>query len=153
MNEKWMNYGIIITLLMLFTNAFILVAASQPDQNNQFSAVLFGATNNNMEYSNISTDYSYTYSESGDSSQTPTNEQGFTPITNTSTGTPAGLDALSIVLLGSIGLELQLIQLALIFPFISPIFYAIISFALIIKAIVVAYLGSVLVRAIVGRQI
>lgn len=152
MNDKWINYAIILTIVMFFVNGFILMAATQPNADNQFSAILFGSSSSGLGYENIKDNYGeYTVTGSGVSSQSPTNEEGYTPIKN-SEGQPAGLDILSAVSLGIAGLELVLLQLASIFYPVAPLFYAIITAAILIKSAVVWYLASVLVRALFGRQ-
>jgi hypothetical protein len=153
MNDKWINYAIILTIVMFFVNGFILMAAAQPNNNNEFNIILFGSSSSSLSYSNIKDVYGeYSISDSGASSQSPTNEEGYTPIQN-SEDQPAGLDVLSAVSIGVAGLELVLLQLANIFYPIAPLFYAIITAAILIKSAVVWYLASVLVRALFGRQI
>jgi hypothetical protein len=152
LNEKWFNYGVALTILMIFVNAFITVGATQQNADGSYNLYLLNSQNSSLSYQQQKTNSDFDFNSAYyNSSTSPTNEQGFTPVLRTTDSTPTGLNAFDVAVIMAIGVELVMLTLANIFWPVAALFYAIASVAFLIKAIMVAYLGSVLVRSIVGR--
>ena len=154
MNEKWFNYAISLTIMMIFVNAFITIGASQLNADGSSNLFLMNSTNNALTYEQQKQNSGFNIApNSSDSSQSATTEQGFTPITRTTDSAPVGLNALSALTTMAIGIELVMLQLAQIFWPVAALFYSIAGVAFLIKAIAAAWLGSIAVRAIFGRVV
>ena len=154
MNEKWFNYAISLTIVMILVNAFITIGATQPNADGSSNLYLVNNVNNAFSYSNQSEsgDF-YLESPSTDSSQSPTNEQGFTPVKRTIDDNPVGFTGFDAALTMTLGVELVMLTLAAIFVPVAPLFLAFTAIAFFIKAIAIAWLGSLVIRAIFGRVV
>ena len=142
MNDKWFNIAMIIVFTSIIANGLVFMLTAFP--NGAQTSTLY---NSNMDYSAINHDYNAITGESILASS----ETGFNPIT-TITGDPFGLSPLNLLASAFVGLEAMLLTLADVFPMFSFLFvvFAIISF--IVKAVVIAYFASVLVRSIFGGR-
>jgi hypothetical protein len=152
LNEKWFNYAMTLTIIMIFVNAFITIGASQPNADGTYNLYLINSQNNAFSYQQQKNFGGFDVNSAYyDSSTSPTNEQGFTPVLRESDSAPVGLNAFDAAVTMALGIEMLMLTLANIFWPVAALFYAIAALAFFVKAIVVAYLGSVLVRSIVGR--
>jgi hypothetical protein len=154
LNEKWFNYAIALTIVMIFVNAFISIGASQPNADGTSNLYLVNNVNNAFSYANQKSDSNfYTSIETGDSSQSPLSEQGFTPIKRGIDANPVGFNGFDAAVTMALGIELVMLSLAAIFGPIAPLFFAFAALAFFIKAIAVAWLGSLFIRAIFGWSV
>lgn len=158
MNDRWFNFAIAITIFTIMANGFLLMASLQPDQNGHYNPLFEEMSNSKLTYSQIKVSSNVNIGQgsgsNGDSSTTPTSEQGFTPITNTNTGNPVGLNMLDYAFIGAVGFESIMYKLASVFMIngvLNPIFLALAGIGFFSKTILIAYLGSVLLRPIFGR--
>lgn len=148
MNEKWFNIGMIIILTSIVANGLILMLTGFPGGN-----TYNGLYQSNLYYNNVKTDYQEIINNKANinTSQTNYDGSGITPI-ELVTGDPFGLGALTLVIKGVVGLELLLVTLGMIFPIFAIIFYTLTTVILAIKAIIVAYFASILIRLILGGR-
>ena len=51
MNEKWFNYAIVLTIIMVGINAFLTIGATQTGLDGQPIPILVGLQNNGLSYS------------------------------------------------------------------------------------------------------
>lgn len=154
MNEKWFNYAVAMTILMIFVNAFITIGASQLNADGSSNLYLVNNVNNAFSYSNQKSNSTfYIGTSTGDSSQSPTNEQGFTPIKRSIDDNPVGFNGFDAAITMALGVEMLMLTLSTIFSPVAPLFLAFAAIAFLIKAIAIAWLGSILVRSIFGRVI
>ena len=157
MNDKWFNMAMIIVLTSLVANAFIFMLIAIPG-GSQF-ATLYQNTLSYSQTPNTDTNsINYKYNPKvadqniiapGASDSTGT---GFTPIT-TIAGDPFGLAPLTLIATAFVGLEILLLSLANIFTMFAGIFILFALLAFTVKAIVVAYFASILIRSIFGGRI
>lgn len=152
MNEKWFNYAIALTIVMILVNSFITIGASQPNADGSSILYLVNNVNNAFSYSEqkSSGDF-YVQSPSGESSQTPVSEQEFTPIKRTIDDNPVGFNGFDAAVTMALGVEMVMLTLSQIFTPVAPLFLAFAAIAFFIKAIAVAWLGSLVIRSIFGR--
>lgn len=137
---------------MIFVNAFITIGATQPNADGSSNLYLINNVNNNFSYSNQKTDSNfYVTAPTTDSSQSPTNEQGFIPIKRTIDDNPVGFNGFDAAITMALGVEMVMLTLSEIFAPIGALFLAFAAVAFFIKAIAVAWLGSLVIRAIFGR--
>lgn len=148
MNEKWFNIGMIIILTSIVANGLILMLTGFPGGN-----TYNGLYQSNLYYNNVKTDYQEIINTRANinTSQTNYDGSGITPI-ELVTGDPFGLGALTLVIKAVVGLELLLVTLGIIFPIFAIIFYTLTTVILAIKAIIVAYFASILLRLIFGGR-
>lgn len=148
MNEKWFNVGMIIILTSIVANGLILMLTAFPG-----GTTYNGLYQSNLYYNNVKTDYQEIINNKANinTSQTNYDGSGITPI-ELVTGDPFGLGALTLVIKGVVGLELLLVTLGMIFPIFAIIFYTLTTVILAIKAIIVAYFASILLRLIFGGR-
>lgn len=148
MNEKWFNVGMIIILTSIVANGLILMLTAFPG-----GTTYNGLYQSNLYYNNVKTDYQEIINNKANinTSQTNYDGSGITPI-ELVTGDPFGLGALTLVVKGVVGLELLLVTLGMIFPIFAIIFYTLTTVILAIKAIIVAYFASILLRLIFGGR-
>ncbi len=152
MNEKWFNYAISLTIVMILVNAFITIGASQPNADGTSNLYLLNNVNNAFSYSNQKSDSNfYLDPPTSDSSQSPTNEQGFTPIKRSIDDNPVGFNGFDAAITMALGIEMIMLTLSQIFLPVAPLFLAFAAIAFFIKAIAVAWLGSIVLRTIFGR--
>jgi len=149
MNEKWFAYAVSLSIMLIFINAFITIGASQQNPDGSYNVFLTGLENSNYSYQTTKSNSSFGIEATlGDSSQTPTNEQGYQPVKRTSDGKTTAFNAFDTIISMALGVELIMLTLTIIFPPVAPIFYAIAAFAFFVKAIAAAWLGSMVVRQI-----
>jgi len=153
MNDKWFNMAMIIVLTSFVANAFVFMLLAIPG-GTQFNSLY--QTNLAYDADSNSVRMAYEPSVSDQQVLTPgasdTTGTGFTPLTNNKSGNPVGLDPISLITTGFIGLEVLLLSLANIFPMFSGMFILFALLAFTVKVIVVAYFGSLLIRAIFGGR-
>jgi len=154
LNEKWFNYAVTLTIIMILVNAFITIGASQPNSDGSSNLYLTSNVNNAFSYTNQRADSNfYIQAPTTDSSQSPTNEQGFTPIKRGIDNNPVGFNGFDAAVTMALGVEMVMLTLAAIFSPVAPLFLAFAAIAFFIKAIAIAWLGSILLRTIFGRVI
>lgn len=154
MNEKWFNYAVALTIMMIMVNAFITIGASQPNADGSGNIYLINNVNNAFNYSSQKDNSNfYIEAPTSDSSQSPTNEQGFTPIKRSIDDNPVGFNGFDAAVTMALGVEMVMLTLATIFSPVGALFLAFAAIAFLIKAIAIAWIGSLIVRAIFGRVI
>jgi hypothetical protein len=137
---------------MILVNAFITIGASQPNADGSSNLYLLNNVNNAFSYSNQQASSSfYVESPSTDSSQTPVTEQGFTPGKRSIDDNPVGFNGFDAAVTMALGVEMVMLTLSQIFTPVAPLFLAFAAIAFFIKAIAIAWLGSLAIRAIFGR--
>lgn len=154
MNEKWFNYAISLTIMMIFVNAFITIGASQLNADGSSNLFLMNSTNNALTYSNQKSNsdfYTTDCSNGTNSSQSPTDAQGCVPIKRTIDDNPVSFNSFDAAVIMVFGIELVMTQLSQIFWPVAPLFMGIAAIAFFIKSIAMAWLSSIVIRAILGR--
>lgn len=137
---------------MILVNSFITIGASQPNADGSSNLYLLNNVNNAFSYTNQSQNSTfYIDAPTSDSSQSPTNEQGFTPIKRSIDDNPVGFNGFDAAVTMALGIEMVMLTLASIFSPVAPLFLAFAAIAFFIKAIAVAWLGSLVLRTIFGR--
>lgn len=153
MNDKWFNIAMIIILTSLVANGFIALLVVIPG-GSQFNSLYHNNLSYNADSNSIKT--AYNPSIAGQSVIAPgasdSTGTGFTPIT-TIAGDPFGLAPLTLLITAFVGLEVLLLSLSNIFPIFGGIFVLFALLAFTVKAIVVAYFASVLIRSIFGGRV
>ena len=153
MNDKWFNIAMLIVFTSLIANGLVFMLTAFPG-GSQFTTL----HQTNLDYSTNSGSVKTVYSPSisGQSTIAPaandTTGAGFTPITSL-TGDPFGLSPLNILASAFVGLEALLLSLANIFTMFAVLFILFALIAFTVKAIVVAYFASILIRSIFGGRI
>lgn len=148
MNDKWFNIGMVIILTSVMANGLILLLTAFPG-----GTTYNGLYQSDLTYSNVKTDYQEIINNKANinNSQTNYDGSGITPI-ELVTGDPFGLGALTLVIKGVVGLELLLYTLGMIFPIFAIVFLTLATIVLVIKAVIVAYFASILLRLIFGGR-
>ena len=149
MNDKILTMAFMLFFIMIGINAFLYMASTNLyDSNGNQLNIYYGMddygdtiTSNaqEIEISN-STEFS---------SSVPSQTQGISAVTRNSD--PVGLSATNDIAKIGIGVQLVLFKVSDMFPILSPITTAIIAFAFAIQGFAIAYLGSILIRGILGR--
>lgn len=147
MNDKWFNIGMIIILTSLVANGFVFMLTSFPGGN-----AFTGFYDSDLSYTNINTDLNVSVNEGANINNTATNYDGSGFIPILIGGIAAGLASVTLIIMAVAGLELLLLNLAGIFTMFSPLLYMIVAVMIVVKAIVIAYLGSALIRLIFGGR-
>ena len=149
MNDKVLTMAFMMFFVMIGINAFLFMAstnlydASGHQLNIYYGIDDYGADiKTNTENISIDTDTQF-------SSSIPSQQQGITAVQRETD--PIGLAATSDLAKIGIGVQLVLLKLSTMFPILSPITTAIIVFAFAIQGFAIAYLGSILIRGILGR--
>jgi hypothetical protein len=152
MNEKWFAYAISLTILMIFTNAFITIGASQPNADGTYNVYLLNSMNSKLDYGQVKSDSNLSFEAcSLDSSQPSTTEQGCQPFKRND-GSPASFNAFDSLTLMTVGIEVVMLNLAAIFSPVAPLFWAVAAVAFFIKIVAMAWLTSIVLRQILtGR--
>lgn len=152
MDVKWFNYAVSLTILMIMVNAFITIGSAQPNAQGKLNLFLLNNSNDAFSYSNQKTNSSF-YIESAinSSSQSPTNEQNFAPIKRSIDDSPVGFEGFDAAVTMAFGLELVMLSLAGVFVVVAPLFWGIAAIAFLIKSVVIAWLGSLVIRSILGK--
>ena len=148
MNDKWFNVAMIIVFTSLLANGFVLMLTSFPNGSNYSNLY-----QKNLDYNADPTSMKATYKDytnTGDKMTKDTTD-AYTPITLAG-GDPFGLAPLGMLVTAFLGLELMLLSLANIFPMFAIMFGMVILVIFSVKAIVVAYFASMLIRFIFGGR-
>ncbi len=143
MNDKWFNIAMIILFTSLVANGFVLMLVSFPN-----GSTYSGLYQADADYATFKHDYNVQVS--GDKITSATNDT-YTPLTLL-TGDPFGLAPLNMLITAFVGLELLLLTLASIFSMFSIILYTIVLVMFAVKAIMIAYFASMLIRFIFGGR-
>ncbi|HNV62441.1 MAG TPA: hypothetical protein PKN54_05760 [Candidatus Cloacimonas acidaminovorans] len=148
MNEKWFAYAISLSIMLIFINSFVTMGAGLVDANGNGIGLLQSSTNNQYSYDTLKSSSNYGINvPANDSSQSPTSEQGYTPITSaTDTSKSKALDSIGIIVNLGVGFELLMGKLATIFPPVAPLFWSVAGFAFFIKLVALTWLASIVVR-------
>jgi hypothetical protein len=153
MNDKWFNMAMIIVLTSFVANALVFMLLSMPG-GAQFNTLYqtnldYDADENSvrMAYEPNVSDEQVLAPGAADSTGT-----GYIPFTNNKTSKPVGLDPITLITTGFVGLEVLLLSLGNIFPMFSGLFSLFALLAFTVKVIVVAYFGSLLIRAMFGGR-
>jgi len=149
MNDKVLTWAIMLTVIMIGINSFLYMgSANLYDSDGHPMNIYYGLDNysSNIETKaegiTIDTDTSF-------SSSLPSQTQGIVAVE--SGGNPVGLDYTAEFQKLGIGVQLVMLKLGTMFPIISPITGAIVAMAFLIQGLAIAYLGSILIRGILGR--
>jgi hypothetical protein len=147
MNDKWFNIGMIIILTSLVANGFVFILTEFPN-----STTYDGLYRGDLSYASIKGSYAESVNTGANINTTATNYDGsgFTPILLG--GVAAGLGGATLLIKAVFGLEVLLLTLANIFTIFATLIYTIIVVMFAVKIIVLAYLGSVLIRLIFGGR-
>lgn len=155
MNEKIMNIGFFIFFIMIGINGFIVTMGTLVDTNGTPMSEITGLNGINALGSDINSSANNvtTNVTTGSSPTVSGDQEGFTPFNINNE--PAGLNALDAVTAGVLGTQIFLLRFSEpdMFPFLAPILYAVVFFVTAVQLLIIAYLGSVLVRAIFGRPL
>jgi len=148
MNEKWFNIGMIIIITSVIANGFVFMLTAFPQSDSY--ADLYDS---DLNYYNFKTDYQEVRNDQANINTTATNYDGsgFTPF-ELVTGDPFGLGAYNLIVKGVVGLELLLFSLSLIFHIFAIVLLTLATVILVIKAVIVAYFASILIRLIFGGR-
>ena len=146
MNDKWFNIAMIILFTSLGANGFVLMLTSFP-HTADFDPT--GLQQPGVDYNTYNTTYAEK-TNTGDKITDTTNDT-YTPIT-LALGDPFGLAPLNMVITAFIGLELLLLTLGGTFTMFAILFNTIALVMFTVKAIMVAYFASVLIRMIFGGR-
>lgn len=152
MNDKMLTMSLFLVLIMIGVNAFLLMAATNLYDNNGNEIAIFYGLDNGALGSQLQDDAAgITVSTGSDFSSTA-------PVVNAtidppikSGGNPIGLEFTQYFTIMVAGLELVMLKFSSLFPILAPIINALVFFAAALKIFAMAFLGSQLVRAIVGR--
>lgn len=150
MNDKILTIGMFTFFILIGINGFLLMGANLYDSNGNNLDIFYGMTNSGLSQ-NISDKDITVATDLDASSTTPSSSQGFTPVTIDEN--PAGLDIISQMAIMVAGTQLIMLKFSEMFPILAPITNAIVFLITAIQLLVVAYIGSILVRSIVGRII
>lgn len=154
MNDKWFNMAMIIVLTSFVANALVLMVLAMPG-GAQFNSLYQANLDYNADINSVRMAYEPNVADQqvlapGAADSTGT---GYTPFTNNKTSNPVGLDPITMITTGFVGLEVLLLSLANIFPMFSGMFILFALLAFTVKIVVVAYFGSLLIRAIFGGRV
>ena len=151
MNEKVLTMALMLVFVMIGINAFLLMASTNlyDEQGNQLN-IYYGMDTGGFGQT-IQDDASAISISSGVSisSTAPGDQQGLTVVSRNNN--PIGLDTATDLTKLGIGSQLVLLKLSEMFPIISPITNGIAFFVFAIQSFALAYLGSILIRGILGR--
>lgn len=155
MNDRWFNFAMALAVITILINGFLLMAAAQPNQNNQYSALFNDLGNNKLNYTSQKTNSTYLIGQNdsmvSNSSASPTSDQGFTPVTDASLNPFAFTKMLDIASVAALGFEMLMLKLAGIFIVAAPLFLALAAMGFLSKTILIAWLTSVVLRPLLGR--
>jgi len=151
MNDKILTWAIMLTVVMIGINAFLFMASTNLyDEQGQPLNLYYGLDTGGFG-STIQTDSEGISIDSGVSisSSAPSTIQGVTAVTRNDDliGISYGQDLLKL----GAGVQLIMLRLSELFPIIAPILNAIVFLAFAIQGFAVAYLGSIMIRGILGR--
>jgi hypothetical protein len=151
MNDKILTMALMLTFIMIGINAFLFMASSNlyDEQGNQLS-IYYGLDSGGFGQQ-IQTDAENIDIDTGVSisSSAPSTIQGITAVTREDN--PVGLSYGQDLQKLGIGVQLVMLKFSDLFPMLSPIVNAIVFFAFAVQGFALAYLGSVLIRGILGR--
>ena len=149
MNDKILTMALMMFLIIMGINSFLFMASTNmyDTEGHQLNIYLgiddySNDIQTNAQSIEIGTDTEF-------SSSLPATQQGITAVQRD--GNPVGLATGADLAKLGIGVQLVLLKLATMFPIISPITSALIAFAFAIQGLAIAYLGSILIRGILGR--
>jgi len=151
MNDKVLTWAIMLTVIMIGINAFLFMASSNlyDEQGNKLNIYYgldeggFGQqVQDKAEGVSIGPDVSI-------SSSLPSQQEGITVVK--SGDNPVGLDYTAEFQKLGIGVQLVMFKFSDMFPIVAPITSAIAFLAFAIQGFAIAYLGSILIRGILGR--
>ena len=156
MNDKWFNIAMIIVFTSFIANGFVFMLTAFPNGGIYGTNDFTSLHQNTLDYKSDSNSIGYKYGEVYDKNGkiSPIASDTFNPIGFLIDGVlnPFGLAPLKILATAFVGLELLLLTLANIFPVFSVIFITIALVMFTVKAIVIAYFASQLIRAIFGGR-
>lgn len=147
MNDKILTMAFMLSLVMLGVNGFLLMASENLyDQNGNQLDIYYG-----MDDSVVETNVEGITIDAGVSisSELPSQSQGITVVKRNDN--PVGLDYMSYLTKIGIGVQLVMLRFSEMFPVLSPIVNAVVFFAFAIQGLAIAYLGSILIRGVLGR--
>ena len=147
MNEKWFNIGMIIILTSLVANGLVFMLTEFPNSTTYSSLY-----KSELGYASIKGSYAESVNTGANINTTATNYDGSGFIPILLGGVAAGLSGATLLIKAVFGLEVLLLTLANIFTIFATLIYTIIVVMVAVKVIVLAYLGSVLIRLIFGGR-
>lgn len=149
MNDKILTMAFMLFFVMIGINAFLYMASTNLyDNNGNPLNIYYGMDDFGSE---IIDDAQATEigTETDFSSDVPSQTQGITAVTRNDD--PVGVAATNDLAKIGIGVQLVLLKISNLFPTLKPITTGIIAFAFAIQGFAIAYLGSILIRGILGR--
>lgn len=149
MNDKLLTIAFMLTLVMLGVNGFLLMASEnlydqEGNQLNIYYGMDASATAAETDAEAIDIDAGVSIS-----SEVPSQQQGITVVTRDSN--PVGLDYMSDLVKLGVGVQLVMLRFSEMFPVLTPIVNAVVAFAFLVQGLAIAYLGSILIRGVLGR--
>jgi len=151
MNDKILTMSLMLFLIMIGINAFLYMASSNlyDTSGNQLN-IYYGLDSGGFGQQ-VQDDSEGTTIDTGVSisSSVPSQQEGMTAVETNSN--PVGLNYMAEIQKIGIGVQLVMLKLSNLFPILSPIINAIVFFAFAIQGFAVAYLGSILIRGVLGR--
>lgn len=155
MNDRWFNFAMSVTIITMLIGGFIGMAGMQPDAQGNKIPLFSGMDNTALSYSNVKSNSNFNVgvniSSNGDSSSSPTSDQGFTPVTTSTGDIFAWKTLFDLVVNTAAGFELLMLKLAGIFTYISPLFVALAGIGFLAKIIMIMWASSVVLRPLTGR--
>jgi len=151
MNDKVLTMALMLTLIMIGINAFLFMASTNLyDESGNKLNIYYGMDTGAFGEEIISDNN--TISISSDVSMSSTAPSTFTGVTVVQRNdNPIGVESAQDLQKLGIGVQLVMLKLGDLFPIISPILNAITFLAFAIQGFAVAYLGSIMIRGILGR--
>jgi len=151
MNDKILTMALMLTLIMIGINAFLFMASSNMyDESGNKLNIYYGMDTGAFGEQIISDNNNITIDSGVSMSSTaPSTSTGVTVVQRNDT--PIGVEATQDLTKLGIGVQLVMLKLGDLFPILSPILNAISILAFAIQGFAVAYLGSIMIRGILGR--
>ena len=151
MNDKLLTMALMLTLIMIGINAFLFMASTNMyDSTGNKLNIYYGMDSGAFGETIISDNNSITIDSGVSISSTaPGSSEGITVVKRNDN--PIGLEATQDLTKLGIGVQLVMLKLSDLFPILSPILNAISILAFAIQGFAAAYLGSIMIRGILGR--
>jgi hypothetical protein len=151
MNDKILTMALMLSLVMIGINAFLLMASTNlyDTEGNQLD--IYYGLDSGAYGSQVQTDAQSIDFDSGVSisSELPSEQEGLTVVSRNDN--PIGMDVTNELAKLGLGVQLVMLKFSEMFPVLTPIVNAVVFFAFAIQGLAIAYLGSILIRGILGR--
>jgi hypothetical protein len=149
MNEKILQYAILITMVSILSNGVLLMMTNNPS-----NAWITGLTNQQLGHNSMS-DYSTT-SPTGFISNTSLSQESasfdpFLIVNSLGESIFAGVNAVNFIVFGLFFIEILFVNFASWVPVFAPIFLSFAGLLLLTKLLVLGYAANLLFKMIRGR--